>query len=165
LADDPKAITDKKGSSKKFSTRVAIVKADYVITRDAHIRSQGVDYRHKEIKAPKQEDIDKLEARVANGQQTVKSASSRGRLEIGKSFVDAAAACAEAGGDRDLFSSVGLTAQVVPNVQDCGFGLAGALPTRYHYGTTLAHGASSPVHPSAGATSAPCLSPAGYWLV
>ncbi len=79
MLNDPKAISDKRGPSKKFQDRVAVCKADMVIKRDAQIKSQGIECRSKETKGARQEDIDKLEAWLSKG-PTVKSTASRSRL-------------------------------------------------------------------------------------
>jgi hypothetical protein len=111
------AVTDSSGPVAKYKDRVAVHVADEVRNRDAYIRSQGVEYKGKEIKNASQEDIDKLEARMAKGSVT-KSTVARGRLEMSKAMVAAAAASQHAG-EREVFSGVGLVAQVCPDVKVC----------------------------------------------
>ncbi len=84
--------------------------------RDAHIRSQGVSYRGKDVKAATQEDIDKLEAKMLKGGIT-KATSARTRVDLGQAMVSAAAASSGDGGDREIFQGVGLAAQQVPDIK------------------------------------------------
>ncbi len=90
-----------------------------IIFRDAHIRSSGYTLKGKDVKAPTQDDVDKLEARVTKG-NLLKGTSSRSRHEVSKAMVAAAAASSEAGMtgfDREIFGGVGLAAMSLPNVK------------------------------------------------
>jgi hypothetical protein len=87
-----------------------------VTFRDAHIRSQGARYLGKEIKNASQEDIDKLEARLAKDRVT-KATSARSRQDMAATMVSAAAASSQASGDREVFHGVGLVAQSVPDIK------------------------------------------------
>jgi hypothetical protein len=115
LLADPSSTTDTKGPAPKYRDRVAVLYADEIIHRDAHIRSQGAEYRGKEIKNASQADVDGLEARMSQGKAT-KAAGSRTRLQLSKAFASAAAA-SELAGERDVFSGTGLAAQSCPNVK------------------------------------------------
>ncbi len=114
----PGAVTDKLGPNPKFQNRVSIKTADLVIDRDAHVRTQGVEYKGKEIKNATQEDVDKLEARMLKGAVT-KSTAARSRNDLAKAFVSASAASQLSGtGERELFSGAGFAAQACPDVED-----------------------------------------------
>ena len=111
---EPGAIVDEKGNHEKFRTRVAVLKADLVTSRDASIHAQGYVGKDKEIRKGSQADVDRLEARL--GKESVMQASSaRTRNDMASAMVSAAASAASSGTGAGAFSNEGISAMHLGN--------------------------------------------------
>ena len=113
LFNAPGAITDSKGPTEKYKNRVAVHKADLVTQRDANIHSQGYVAAEKEIRKGSQEDIDRMEARLAK-ETMFKATNSRSRTDQALSMAKASLAS----GGTGAWSDNGKSAAMIGDVRD-----------------------------------------------
>ena len=113
LFNAPGAITDSKGPTEKYKNRVAVHKADLVTQRDANIHSQGYVAAEKEIRKGSQEDIDRMEARLAK-ETMFKATNSRSRTDQALSMAKASLAS----GGTGAWSDSGKSAAMIGDVRD-----------------------------------------------